>query len=144
MAIMLGSKAVTAVLKRINEAKIKPTLQEGETALKTFIRAYKYEKGVNEKGEYITVNSLPFTHDSNIGNGTVNVNVHEPRTKSNEVPSKRLEKVCNQVIALFPKETMIDGISYSFHCDSQPMEDNDRTYFVNLKIEVVYTDIQTE
>lgn len=140
MALMLGNKAVTAVLQRINAAKIPKSGTE-----KQFIRAYKYEKGEKETGEYIGVNHLPFTHGSeNVGKGTVNVNVHVPKLKSGGVPTQRLEEICTKVIELFPQDTFISGAYYSFYCDSRPMEDNDETYFVNLQIRVVYNNLQCE
>lgn len=142
---MLGSKAVTEVLKRINAAKIKKTTLSTD-AEQQFIRAYKYEKGEKETGEYIAVNHLPFTHGQgrNVETGTVNVNVHVPILKSNVVPTKRLEELCAQLIALFPEDTYIDGAYYSYYCDSRPMLDNDETYFVNLQIEVTYNNLHSE
>lgn len=142
---MLGSKAVTEVLKRINAAKIKKTKAASDTEVQ-FIRAYKYEKGEKETGEYIVVNHLPFTHGQgrNVENGTVNVNVHVPVLKSGIVPTKRLEELCAQVIELFPEDTYINGAYYSYYCDSRPMLDNDETYFVNLQIEVIYNNLQGE
>lgn len=139
MALMLGSMAVTAVANRINAAKLVKT-----GADKQYIRAYKYEKGEKETGEYIAVNHLPFTHSKNIEDGIVNINVHVPKLKSGEVPTKRLEELCNEVIALFPKNTYIKGSYYSFSTDSRPILDNDDTYYTNLQIEVVFDNQQTE
>lgn len=139
MAMMLGSMAVTAVANRINAAKLVKT-----GAANQYIRAYKYEKGEKETGEYIAVNHLPFTHTKDVEDGVVNVNVHVPKLKSSEVPTLRLEKLCNEVIALFPKDTYINGSYYSFSTDSRPMLDNDDTYFVNLQIQVTYNNLHTE
>lgn len=142
---MLGSKAVTEVLKRINAAKIKKTMVATETA-QQYIRAYKYEKGEKEKGEYIAVNHLPFTHgqSKNVESGTINVNVHVPMLKSGAVPTKRLEELCSQMIELFPNDTYLNGAFYSYYCDSRPMLDNDETYYVNLQIEVIYNNLHGE
>lgn len=137
--MMLGSMAVTAVANRINAAKLVKT-----GAANQYIRAYKYEKGEKETGEYIAVNHLPFTHAKDIEDGVVNVNVHVPKLKSGEVPTLRLETLCNEVIALFPRDTYINGSYYSFSTDSRPMLDNDDTYYTNLQIKVVFGNQQSE
>lgn len=134
MGIMLGEKAVTAVVMRINGAKIER--KDGG-----IVRAYKYEKGKDEDSEYIAVNHLPFINSCGVEEGIVNVNVHVPKTTTNEPNTKRLGIVCNSVIQLFSNNTNIDGMDYSYYCDSRPTLDNDGTYYVNLKIKVRYTNI---
>lgn len=142
---MLGNKAVVEVLKRINAAKIVKETTDTTSAAPQYIRAYKYEKGVKETGEYIAVNHLPFTHGrGNIAEGIVNVNVHVPVLKSGEVPTKRLESLCEQVTALFPDDTYISGAYYNFYADSRPTLDNDETYYVNLQIQVTYNNLHSE
>ena len=131
---MLGEKAVTAVVMRINGAKIER--KDGG-----IVRAYKYEKGKDEDSEYIAVNHLPFINSYGVEEGIVNVNVHVPKTTTNEPNTKRLGIVCNSVIQLFSNNTNIDGMDYSYYCDSRPTLDNDGTYYVNLKIKVRYTNI---
>lgn len=142
MALMTGRYAVEAVLKRINDAKIAKATATNATQ---YIRAYKYEKGTKENGEYIAVNSLPFIHGShNIETGIVNVNVHVPQLASGGIPTLRLDAICDKVIALFPKDTIINGAYFNYFCDSRPISDNDETYYVNLQIKVTYNDTQTE
>lgn len=143
MALMMGEKAVSFVVKRINTANIKCVAEVGGEA---YIRAYKYEKGDKTRGEYITVNHLPFTHGqgSNIGTGIVNINVHVPQLKSGGVPTKRLQEVVSVVVDLFPQDLYGEGAYYGFYCDSRPTLDNDETYFVNLQIRVTYNNLQTE
>lgn len=142
---MLGSKAVTEVLKRINAARIVKYTADTTSGVTQHIRAYKYEKGTNENGEYVAVNHLPFTHGrNNVVDGIVNVNVHVPVLRSGEVPTKRLEELCCRIICLFPKNTYIDGAYYNFYADSRPTLDNDETYYVNLQIQVTYNNINTE
>ena len=142
MAMMIGRYAVEAVLKRINDAKIAKTTTTDATQ---YIRAYKYEKRADENGEYIAVNSLPFIHGShNIETGIVNINVHVPQLESGGIPTQRLDVICDKVIALFPKDTIINGAYFNYFCDSRPTLDNDETYYVNLQIKVTYKDIQTE
>lgn len=140
---MLGSRAVIEVLKRINSACIVKTAED--SVVTQYIRAYKYEKGKNESGEYIVVNHLPFTHGrGNVMTGIVNVNVHVPVLRSGEVPTKRLECLCEEVISLFQTDTYLNGAYYSFYADSRPTLDNDETYYVNLQIEVTYNNIRIE
>lgn len=134
MGIMLGEEAVTNVVKRLNGAAI-------EKKNGGFIRAYKYEKGKDEDSEYIAVNHLPFINSYEVTEGVVNVNVHIPKTTTNEPNTKRLGIVCNSVIRLFPNDTNINGADYSFYSDSRPTLDNDGTYYVNIKIKVRYTNI---
>ena len=130
--MMLGSKAVTNVIKRINGAQI--TDKTGNN----YIRAYKYEKSENEKGEYIAVNHLPFVNTSNVEEGIVNVNIHVPKTVSNLPDTKRLEELCDIIIELFPNDLYIDGGYFTIYSDSRPTPDNDGTYYVNIKIKVRY------
>lgn len=131
---MLGEEAVTNVVKRLNGAAI-------EKKNGGFIRAYKYEKGKDEDSEYITVNHLPFINSYEVTDGIVNVNVHIPKTITNEPDTKRLSQVCKSVINLFPNDTNINGADYSFYSDSRPTLDNDGTYYVNIKIKGRYTNI---
>lgn len=107
---MLGEKAVTAVVMRINGAKIER--KDGG-----IIRAYQYEKGKGEDSEYIAVNHLPFINSYEVTEGVVNVNVHIPKTTTNEPNTKRLGIVCKSVIRLFPNDNNIDGVDYSYYCD---------------------------
>lgn len=139
--MMLGSKAVTEIVRLINNAKIKSStdgITESDTKV---IRAYKYEKGKKETGEYIAVNHLPFITKNEVQEGTVNINIHVPQQPSNEPNTKRLDKICDQVIALFPKDLFIDGAYYNYYCDSRPVPDNDKTYFVNLQIQVTFSNL---
>ena len=134
---MLGEEAVTNVVKRLNGAAIGK--KNGG-----FIRAYKYEKGKDEDSEYIAVNHLPFINSYEVTDGIVNVNVHIPKTTTNEPDTKRLSQVCKCVINLFPNDTNINGADYSFYSDSRPTLDNDGTYYVNIKIKVRYTNIDLD
>ena len=74
----------------------------------------------------------------------MNVNVHVPQLASGGIPTQRLDAICDKVIALFPKDTIINGAYFNYFCDSRPILDNDETYYVNLQIKVTYNDIQTE
>lgn len=134
---MLGEEAVTNVVKRLNGAVI-------EKKNGGFIRAYKYEKGNDEDSEYIAVNHLPFINSYEVTDGIVNVNVHIPKTTTNEPDTKRLSQVCKSVINLFPNDTNINGADYFFYSDSRPTLDNDGTYYVNIKIKVRYTNIDLD
>ena len=137
MGIMLGEEAVTNVVKRLNGAAI-------EKKNGGFIRAYKYEKGKDEDSEYIAVNHLPFINSYEVTDGILNVNVHIPKTTTNEPDTKRLSQVCKCVINLFPNDTNINGADYSFYSDSRPTLDKDGTYYVNIKIKVRYTNIDLD
>lgn len=146
MAMMFGAKAVEAVVKRINSAKIVKDNGRDANGATRYIRAYKYEKDSDESGEYIAVNHLPFTHAHGkaVEEGTLNVNVHVPTLKSGRPHLKRIESLCYEVLELFPNDTYMDGAYYNFFCDSRPIKDNDETYFVNLQIHVTYNNLNGE
>lgn len=133
---MIGNTAVTQVVKRINDAKI----AYGDTS----IRAYKYDKGSDVSGEYIAVNNLPFLHEGIINEGTVNINIHVPEQPTGEPNTKRLAVLEESIIGLFPDDIYIGGAFYNFYCDSRPVLDNDKTYYVNLKISVRFSNLGTE
>lgn len=138
--------AVESVIKQINAANITKASTSASSLNSPKIRAYKYEKGEKENGEYVVVNHLPFTHGSgkNIEDGIVNINVHVPQLKSGGVPTRRLEDLCKQIIGLFQQDLYINGAYYDFYSDSRPTFDNDETYYVNLQIRVIYNNIITE
>jgi len=132
MSVMLGDIAVEEVVVLLNN-----------TALPCFKgRAYKYEKRENVSGEYIAVNHLPFVHRGEVEEGTVNVNIHVPKTRTNEPDTKRLSTLATAVAELFPKNTLINGAYYEFYADSRPVLDGDGTYYVNLQLNVTFNDLQ--
>lgn len=146
MALMLGSKAVDAVVSLLNTQKIQKRDSNDEVIKNRYVRTYPYEKDKSENGEYICVNFLPFEHGQSkeIENGTININVHVPTNNDGSMPKKRLEYICSEVVTLFSEELYIDGAYYQFYCDSRPMADNDNTYFVNLELIVTYNNLHSE
>ena len=137
MSVMLGDMAVTAVVKRINDAKT------GNGLLKDFEgSAYKYERPASTEGEYIVVNHLPFVHRKSVEEGTVNVNIHVPVLNVNLPDVKRLAELTSAVVELFPEGTVIDDLAYyEFYSDSRPTLDEDQTYYVNLQLNVTFTNL---
>lgn len=132
MSVMLGDIAVEEVVVLLNN-----------TALPCFEgRAYKYEKKEKVSGEYIAVNHLPFVHRGKVEEGTVNVNIHVPKTRTNEPDTKRLRTLATAVAELFPGNTYINGAYYEFYADSRPVLDGDGTYYVNLQLNVTFNDLQ--
>lgn len=129
---MTGDKAVKEVVKLLNGANL-PDFSG---------RAYYYERPEVMRGEYIVVNHMPFVHRRPSEEGIVNINVHVPDKTSNEPDSKRLSVLTDAIIALFdPRGTYLNGSYYEFYADSRPIEENDKTHFVNLQILVRFNNL---
>lgn len=132
--MILGDDAVSAVVRRINENKQLLTGFKG--------RAFKYERPETVSGEYIAVNHLDFVRRNAVEEGMLNVNIHVPKTASNEPNAKRLSELVKGVIALFsPSPIYLSGAFFEFYSDSRPTLDNDDTYYVNLKFNVTYNNL---
>lgn len=127
MSIMTGERAVVAALKELK-------------AIVT-IPVYKYEKLEGYNGDYIAVNHLPFPHTEDVENGIVNVNVHVPKLRTNQPNTKRLAELVELIISSFPFDTNIDGFYFYFLTDSRPSPDNDNTYYINLRFNVIYNNL---
>ncbi len=139
MSVMLGDMAVTEVVKYLNEALIVIDINNPTTPV-----AYKYEKPEKLGGEYIAVNHLPFVHKDEVGEGVVNINIHVPKLKSNEIPSKRLSVIAKAIVDLFtPEPLYLSKAYYEFLSDSRPTLDNDSTYYVNIQLNVIFNNLNT-
>lgn len=138
---MLGDMAVTAVVKYINDQSI-PASEDCSCGGK-YVKAYKYEKPDKKKGEYIAVNHLPFVHDRAVCKGVVNINIHVPKTKSNQPDTKRLSELAEIIVGLFPEDTYLEKAYYEFLSDSRPTPDNDDTYFVNIQLNVIFNNLNS-
>lgn len=133
--MMLGDDAVSAMYRFINDNS-KAIGVDGR-------RVFKYERpqklGI---GEYLVINSLPFMRMNAIEEGVVNVNIHVPRTLSNEPNTKRLKSIAKGLLSFFKDATYLDGSYFEFYCDSRPTPDNDNTYYINLKFNVTYNNLK--
>lgn len=136
MSLMLGDMAVTEVVKHLSE-----NLNVWDRCHTRIIPVYKYEKPEKHRGEYIAVNHLPFVHRNEVGEGIVNINIHVPKLKSNDIPSGRLAIMAEAVAALFPEGTYIGKAFYEFLSDSRPTLDNDDTYYVNIQLNVIFNNL---
>ena len=125
---------------------------EAVTAIATYlstnqsVKVFKYEKSPNYSGEYIVVNSLPFTFGSAVNvNDCINVNVHVPDNTNTELNAKRLTELAAVILDLIPTYgdtedspmLEIDGCYYAISSDSNYMADTDSTHFINYKILVI-------
>lgn len=115
------------------------------------IKVFKFEKSTGYIGEYIAVNHLPFKFGKVVNDDTVlNVNVHVPAMKSGGADTKRLSTLIQSVSTLIPTASDIEDDSYlninnnyyAISTISQPIEDKDNTYFVNVKIVVIYNNLK--
>lgn len=142
MSVMLGDMAVTAVVKYINGQRIGSPVKDDELGRCCVpLVAYKYEKPEKIKGEYIAVNHLPFIHRNVVGEGVVNINIHVPKLKSGLPNTKRLAKLVQTIVNLFPEDKTMGNAYYEFLSDSRPTPDNDDTYFVNIQINVTFINL---
>lgn len=110
------------------------------------IKVFKFEKFVNFSGEYIVVNHLPFTYGKTVNASNVlNVNIHTPVLSSGNADLVRLNEILSSICNLIPFEAEqeevtglpIDGSYYSITSVSQPIEDRDNTYFLNVRVKVI-------
>lgn len=143
MSVMLGGIAVDAVVKILQKE-----IAKGGRLSDFNGRAYKYEKpqtkgqsDMTENAEYISVNHLPFVHRGAIGEGVVNINVHVPETKTHEPNTKRLDALTSHIAELFPEDTYIAPAYYSFLADSRPTPDSDKTYYINIQLNVRFNNL---
>ena len=112
---------------------------------KMTVKVYKFEKTLSNKGAYIVVNHLPFTFGRQVHEDVLNVNLHSPKLKTGGADVKSLARMLDDIDGLIPYEIdeeddemlEIDGAYYAITSVSQPMEDNDNTYFINIKVKVI-------
>ena len=110
------------------------------------VRVFKFEKTTNFSGEYIVVNHLPFVFGKVVNDANaLNVNIHVPTQSSGSANIPRLTEIRSSICDLLPFDiecedvvgTLINGSYYSISSISQPIEDIDSTYFLNLRIKIV-------
>lgn len=134
--MILGDDAVSAMWKHLNS-------HIGDIGLGKE-RIFKYERP--EKlavGSYIVINHLPFVRRNVIEEGVVNVNIHVPKTSSNEPNSKEMLSYVKKVLSLFDNgKASLGGCIFEFYADSRPTRDNDDTYYINLKFNVTYNNLK--
>lgn len=134
--MVLGDDAVSAAFRFLNANKDALKLGNGN-------RVFKYERPQTfDGGCYIVVNFLPFVYSDVICEGTVNINVHVPKTATNEPNGKRLSKMSRQIAEWFREGLYLDGAYYELYSDSRPTPDNDDTYYVNIKLNVTYNNLK--
>lgn len=114
-------------------------------------KVFKFEKMVDYFGEYIVVNHLPFIYNKVVNDSNVlNVNIHVPALPSGNADILRLMEIYSSVSDFIPFDmeqeevvgVQIKGSYYSIISTSQPMEDADGTYFLNVKVKVTTNQIK--
>ena len=114
-------------------------------------KVFKFEKEANFSGEYIVVNHLPFIYNKAVNDSNVlNVNIHVPALASGNADILRLTEIYTDICNLIPFDmvqeevvgVLIDGSYYSIISTSQPMEDVDGTYFLNIKVKIITNQIK--
>ena len=115
------------------------------------VRVFKYERTTGFKGEYIVVNHLPFTFGQLVNTQNVlNVNIHVPALSKGGADTRRLGEIYRIVSQLIPQDVNIEGqfglelegAYFSISSTSQPMQDNDNTYFLNVKVKTIINQLK--
>lgn len=115
------------------------------------VKVFKFEKTTTFSGEYIVVNHLPFVFSKAVNDANaLNVNIHVPTQSSGNANILRLTEIHSDICDLLPFDmecedvvgTPINGSYYSISSISQPIEDVDNTYFLNLRIKIVTNQIK--
>lgn len=110
------------------------------------VKVFKFHKTTGFKGEYIVVNHLPFTFGQAVNaSNALNVNIHVPALSKGGANIPRLTEVLDIITGLIPFERVqsevnglnIDNSYYSISSISQPIEDTDTTFFMNVKIKLI-------
>lgn len=124
-----GNKAVEVIAKRIRDNF--PTFDVVE-----------YERTEKQKGDYIAVNFLTYNLQQEIGNIICNINVHAKDKMSGEINSTQIWSMANKVQTLFNDAVYLDGNWYSIYSISGITKDEDKTHYVNIRIEVIFDNIK--
>lgn len=133
--MIIGDDAVSAMYEYICNNLSKIGVKKGN------VFKYKRPKKL-DSDSYIVINHLPFVHESEIENGMINVNVHVQRTASDEPNTKKLTTQAKAILALFGNSTYLGGAYFDSYSDSLPTEDDDNTYYINLKFKVTYNNLK--
>lgn len=115
------------------------------------VKVFKFRKPTNFNGEYIVVNHLPFTYGEVVNDDNIlNVNIHAPKLSSGNADIERLTEIYNEIYLLIPCDigieeqigVEINGCYYSIISCSQPIEDEDNTFFLNIKVKVIINQLK--
>lgn len=134
--MVLGDEAVTEMYKYL-DAKVEDLgVEKG--------RIYRYERPEKiDRVSYIAINHLPFVRRDVIEEGIINVNVHVPKTSSNMPNSVKLQSIARAIVAPFDDNDLRLGkFIFEFYADSRPTLDNDDTYYINLKFNVIFNNLK--
>lgn len=130
----LGDDAVSAMYKLLKKEYKKIGINEHGV--------FKYEiPKKSSLNEYVVINHLPFVQRDTINEGVVNVNIHVKRTASDEPDTRRLKTIVKNILTFFVSDYYLEGAYFEFYSDSRPTPDNDNTYYINLKFNVTYNNL---
>lgn len=138
--MITGDELVTELAKYV-KSEMEKSVEEFATGAPVF----KYRKPNKHSGEYIVVNHLPITYGKFLNDlNYLNVNIHVPETKSGAIPQPRLNELRKVLERLIPykegtengAELNLNGHLYMIESVSQPLDDDDHTWFYNFRINV--------
>lgn len=145
-----GNQCTTDMFKFLTEQKTAKAAETGYSWLAD-VNIYKDDdKPITYKGQYIAINCLPFVYGKAVNDSNVmNVNLHAPKLSDGTADRTQLNKLVTFIESLFPIEngtedvvsTQIGGAYYDIHSISNPMEDKDETYFINIRLSLTFNSL---
>lgn len=115
------------------------------------IEVFKIKRPTNYALPYICLNYLSINYGQWVNaTGIVNVNVHVPDLDDGSPDTEPLQELAERVMELIPKrnstteddeaELIINHHWYYLETDSNCIGDKDKTHFINLRVQVIFTD----
>jgi hypothetical protein len=108
------------------------------------VKVFKARKVTDYTGDYIVVNSLPFTTAYGNQGHVLNVNVHCRALSTGEPDLLRIEQLQGWFESVVPAEIpdievqedvlVLGGCEFFRYCDSNAMADADNTFYINNKV----------
>lgn len=114
------------------------------------IQVFKIEKPTNFEGNYICLNYLNISYGRAVNTSCiVNVNLHARDMTNSQPDTEKLQRMSERIFSLIPcrnidteddeRELIIGGAWYNIESDSNCIKDNDGTHFINIRVQVTFT-----
>lgn len=112
------------------------------------LEVVKYERSPHYVGDYVAVNCKPiYLGNRAVNSASLNVNIHARKLKSGGADVKKLGRMFDVVSSLIHTDdgtedgsvTSLGGVDFSIVAVSQPKEDKDDTYYVNVQVNGNFT-----
>lgn len=114
------------------------------------IQVFKIEKPTNFEGDCICLNYLNISYGRAVNTSCiVNVNLHARDMTNSQPDTEKLQRMSERIFSLIPcrnidteddeRELIIGGACYNIESDSNCIKDNDGTHFINIRVQVTFT-----